>query len=89
MIIEMLLSFILRILNTLLVFEVPLLPQEVHNYLDSFFGYLESGASVLANYVPLGYLLTLFGIIVAIDGAILLYKFVLWILKKIPMLGIE
>lgn len=89
MIIELLLSFILRILNILLVFEIPMLPQEVYGYFDTFFTYLESGASVLANYVPLSYLLTLFGIIVAIDGGILLYKFVMWILKKIPMLGIE
>lgn len=89
MLIELLLSFLLRLLNTLLMFEIPQLPLEVHSYIDTFFSYLESGASILANYTPLPYLLTLFGLIVAIDVALSVYKFVMWILKKIPMLGIE
>lgn len=89
MIIELLLTLLKNVLGLLLVFEVPQLPPEVTGYVDTFFGYLETGASILANYTPLGYLLTLFGVILAVDGAILIYKFVMWIIRKIPMLGMS
>lgn len=89
MIIEMLLNLIKNLLNTLLVFSIPQLPAEVQTYIDMMFNYLVSGASILANYTPLPYLLTLFGIIVAIDIGINVYKFVMWILKKIPMIGVS
>lgn len=89
MIIEMLLNVLKNILNILLVFKIPSLPSNVTGYIDTLFGYLETGASILSNYTPLGYLLTLFGIIVAVDGGILIYHFVMWILKKIPMLSMS
>lgn len=89
MIIELLLNLIKNLLNLLLVFKIPPLPDNVTGYIDMLFGYLETGASILANYTPLAYLLTLFGLIVAIDGAILIYHFVMWILKKIPMLSMS
>lgn len=89
MIIEGLLTVLKNILSTLLVFEIPKMPAEVQGYIDNFFGYLEMGAGILANYTPLDYLLTLFGIILAIDAAILVYHFVMWIIRKIPMLGMS
>lgn len=70
-------------------FEIPKLPPTVYEYVEQFFGYLEVGAGILANYVHLPYLMTLFTIILAVDGAILIYHLVMWILKKIPVLGIE
>lgn len=89
MIIEALLNLVYKWLDLLLFFEIPKLPQEVNGYINTLFDYLETGASLLANYTPLDYLLVLFGIILAVDAGILIYHFVMWIIKKIPMLGME
>lgn len=89
MIIEGLLTLLKNLLNVLLVFKIPQLPTEVSGYIDTMFGYLETGASILANYTPLSYLITLFGIILAVDAAVLIYHFVMWIIRKIPMLGMS
>lgn len=89
MLIEALLNLLYNLLDILLFFEIPNLPTDVNTYLDMMFEYLVTGASIFANYAPLDYLLTLFGIIVAVDVGIIVYHFVMWILKKIPMLGIE
>lgn len=89
MIIELLLGLLYKVLDLLLIFKIPQLPSQVTSYVDTLFGYLETGASILSNYTPLTYLLTLFGIFVAVDAAILIYHFVMWIIRKIPMLGMS
>ena len=89
MIIESLLNVILGYFDLVLIFEIPPLPDNVTGYIETFFGYLETGASILANYTPLTYLLVLFGIILAVDAAILIYHFVMWIIRKIPFLGMS
>lgn len=90
MIIEALCDFVFWIVNFLFSWlEVPNLPDGVEGYLEQFFNYLEVGAGIFANYVPFEYLMTLFGCIVAIDIAIYLYHFIMWILEKIPVLDID
>lgn len=89
MIIEMLLGALYNVLNTLLFFEIPPLPEQVQGYIDTMFDYLVAGAGILANYTPLDYLLILFGVILAVDAAIIIYHFVMWIIRKIPMLGMS
>ena len=56
---------------------------------SDFMEYLQTGLQILAVYTHLEYLLVLIGIVVLIDAAMLIYHFVMWVLKKIPMLGIE
>lgn len=89
MLIQLLLQLIYTIFDKLLILNIPQLPEQVQNYINTLFDYLVSGASVLANYTPLSYLLTLFGVILAVDIGINVYKFVMWILKKIPMIGVS
>lgn len=85
----MMLTVIKNVLNVLLVFKIPQLPTETMSYIDNLFSYLETGASILANYTPLSYLLVMFGVLLAVDTGILLYHFVMWVIKKIPFLGME
>lgn len=89
MIIELLLNLIYKLLDILLIFEIPQLPHQVTGALMEIFGYLESGASLLANYVPLPFIFTMFGVILAVDVGLNIYHFVMWIIKKIPMLGVK
>ena len=89
MIITALLNVIHFLLDKLLIFSIPKLPEQALDYIDTLFDYIVAGTGIVANYTPLSYLLTLFAIVISVDIALLLYKFVMWILRKIPMLGIE
>lgn len=89
MIIQLLLNLIYTVLDKMLIFTIPSLPTEVQTYIDTLFEYLVTGASIVANYTPFAYIMTLFGIILAIDVGLNVYKFVMWILKKIPMISVS
>lgn len=86
MIVEGLFYAILKILSALMsVINLPIMPEGVRNILVTFTGYLATGISLLANYVDIEYLLSLFVIVMAVDGGILVYKFIMWIIRKIPV----
>lgn len=90
MIIEMLLNAIYNVFKLLTTpINIPDLPADAFGYVNQFFDYMVMGAGILANYTPFDYLMIIFGILLAVDVGIMLYHFVMWILKKIPMLGIE
>lgn len=89
MIIEMLLNVIYNLINKLVILDIPNLPDEVYGYIDTLFDYLTSGASILANYTPYAYMMTLFTVILAVDIGINIYKFVMWVLQKIPFIDID
>ena len=84
MVIEMFLNVIYNIFDILLVFEIPSLPTEVMSYLETGFDYLAAGGGILANYVPMSYFMMLLGIVIIIEGALLTYRFVMFVMSKIP-----
>jgi len=69
--------------------NIPSLPDGVASVLSMLTDALGTGLGLLACYTHLGYLITLFGLIVAVDAGLMIYKFVMWILRKIPMFGIS
>lgn len=69
--------------------NIPELPPEVMTVAAQVTQYLVAGLKILANYTHLDYLLVLFGVVVAVDAGMLVYKFIMWIIRKIPMLGIS
>lgn len=69
--------------------SLPSLPEPAVFVITSVIGYIETGLQILACYVNLDFLLILFGLVVAVDAGLLIYKFVMWVLRKIPMLGIS
>lgn len=90
MIIKALLDLIYTIFNVLtLPLDIPDLPPELNNIVSTMVEYIGFGLGILANYTHLDYLLTLFGIVVAIDVGLLLYKLVMFVIKKIPMLNVR
>lgn len=90
MLIEALINLLYSVFSLLTaVINIPSLPETVMESMDTFFGYVQAGVGILAAYSHIGYLLVLFGIIIAVDIGILVYKFVMWVIKKIPFLGIE
>ena len=90
MIIEALLSVLYTVFSALTSFiDIPSMPPEVAAVFQDFLQWLQVGLSILASYTHLSYLLVLFGIVMAVDIGISIYHFVMWVLKKIPILNIK
>lgn len=69
--------------------NIPSLPPEVMEVANQVTEYLVVGLKLIANYTHLDYLLVLFGLVAAVDAGMLVYKFIMWIVRKIPMLGMS
>ena len=90
MILEGLLSVIQTLLEALLApIHIPDLPATVENVISQAMTYLLDGLGIFAAFTHYQFLMALLAIVVIIEAAMLVYKFVLWILKKIPVAGIE
>lgn len=90
MIIKNLLDLIYNVFYLLTMpISIPSLPSEVNSAIDTMIEYIGTGFGILSNYCHLSYLLTLFGIVIAVDVGIWLYNIVMFIIKKIPMLGVS
>lgn len=90
MIIEALMNVVYVLFELLTMpISIPGLPEGVRGVMTGALDYISVGVALLANYCDIGYLVTLFGVILAVDAGMLIYKFVMWIIKKIPMIGIQ
>lgn len=90
MILKLLLDLIYSIFNILtLPINIPELPSTIVPTLQEYFQYIINGVSLLDNFIHIGYALTLLGIIIAIDIGVSLYHFIMWIIRKIPMLSMS
>lgn len=69
--------------------NIPDLPDQIYSYVDTLGEYVGVGLGILSNYTHLSYLLSLFGIVVIVEVVIMAYKFIMWVLKKIPLIGIS
>lgn len=86
MIIELILDALFAVFNILTTpINIPSFPDSATEVIDSAMEYITAGGGILANYVNLTYLFTLFSIILAIDVGVALYHFVMWVIRKIPM----
>lgn len=90
MIIGLLLELLLSLFNVLTVgIKVVGVPADVGMAFAEAIEYMLFGLSLLGHYIDVPFMMTLFGIVIGMDVAFGLYDFVMWVLKKIPMLGIE
>lgn len=90
MIIEGLLNVLYNVFSALTsAIDIPAMPADVSSYINTFTSYIKTGLQILAVYTPLQYMLTLFGIVIAIELGLKIYHFVMWVIKKIPMLGVS
>lgn len=92
MIIEKVLDVIYNLFDLMLVFDLPSMPSSVSSYISDVIGYVTSGINLLSGFIgssAVVYCSTLLIVVISIESTYLIYKFVMWILKKIPFLGIE
>lgn len=90
MIVEGLLDLLYGLLDLLLrPIDIPDLPQGVEDVMQTAGSYITQGLGVVAAFTHLSYLTGLFAVVIVIEVAMLLYKFVRWVLQKIPMAAVE
>lgn len=69
--------------------SIPQLPAEVGGFIDTMVSYVGAGLGIVANYTHIQYLLVLFGIVIAIDVGLWIYKLVMFLIHKIPLANIK
>ena len=69
--------------------DIPDLPENVHAAIVWAVDKFIDGLAIFAAFTHFSFIMVLFQIVLVIEAAFLIYKFVLWILRKIPMAGIE
>lgn len=92
MLISALLTLVYGVLSVLLVFNLPQLPDSVVTVANSLTGYITTGFAVLRAVVGdtcMGVLGVLFNLVILMNAAYMLYSLVMWVLRKIPMLGLK
>ena len=90
MIIEALLNVIAGFLAVLLYpLQLAQLPDNIADIMVTLLGYLADGVAIVAAYTHFTFLVVLFEIVIAIDILYTLYIIVMWILRKIPFLGVS
>lgn len=68
---------------------LPTFPADIIDAINSYFDFLFSNCSLLGFFLPIGYVSICLGTAFLILQMDKLYLFTMWILKKIPILGIE
>lgn len=92
MIISALGNLIYSLLNLLLVFDLPQMPESISAVLTQASVYLNDGMGLLVAFIgqtAAGILSVLLNLLLLMHGAYMLYTFVKFVLRKIPMLGID
>lgn len=92
MIIKGLMLLVKNLLSLLLVFNLPSMPDSIHTIMLEVTSYLGSGISIIRAFIgaeAMSVMATLLTVVLIVNAAYFLYTAVMWILRKIPALGIS
>ena len=90
MIIKLIIDLIYSAFSVLtLPMNIPGMPEKVIEFLAQAIDYIGVGINLLSHFVDIKYLLVLFGVVILVDSGFFIYKVVMWVLRKIPMVGIS
>lgn len=81
-------AFIAIIVAYLLIIQFPELASQIGSILDALIYYLGQAMEIVWLFVPRTITVTLMSLAIAVEVIVLGYKFVMWILRKIPTAGI-
>lgn len=82
-------AIIAIIVAYLLVITFPELAPAVESALDALIFYVGQAIDIVWIFVPKTITITLMSLAIAVEIVVLGYKFVMWILRKIPTAGIS
>ena len=68
---------------------LPNIPQSVISAIDSFFGLIFQGVHLVSFFVPMDMVAILIPLVIAIVNFDKIWKVIMFIIRKIPFLGIE
>lgn len=90
-IIELMLSLVRILIDVIFAFLgiLPDMPDSLITALDEFMGLIYMGANLVALFLPMDTVRILIPIVIAIINFDKILKIVIFVLKKIPFLGIE
>lgn len=92
MIITASLNVIYTVLSVLLVFSLPDLPSAVITVANTAVDYVTAGVNVIHLFVgntAMGVLALCFKLVILFNAAYFLYSVVMWVLRKVPFLGLK
>ena len=90
MVIKLLFELIIMLLEVLFGWvSFPAMPSTVVDMLDSMLGYMESAMSLVWLVVPRGLVIACLPVILVLENFDKIYSVIMWILRKIPALGIS
>lgn len=69
--------------------SLPELPSQLSTYLSAFFYYIGKASDIVFLFVPKTITIALISTAIFLRIAVWLYRVILWVLRKIPMAGIE
>lgn len=90
MIINALLSVVRVLINLLFGWvNLPVVPASITSVVDTLFTYMQQGIGIVWLFVPQDLVLVLLPLVIVVHNFDHLYHLGMWILKKIPMVGIS
>ena len=91
MIIKLLLNLLKGLLDLILnLFDVlPDLPAGLIDNINSYVSLIIQNSKVVSFFIPLKFCLTLVAIVLVIENFHYIYRFTMFLLRKIPFIGIE
>ena len=90
MLIEIILNFILLVFRAAFAtIQIENLPSDIQTVLATLTAYLIDGGRVICAYIHVPYILALLTFVIAMNAVMSGYRFLMWVLRKIPFLGID
>lgn len=90
MIVELIKKMLTFVVDTIFsVIDVPIIPPALTEMVSQVFGYMKQGMGILNFFCPLERIAPAIDLFLLMYALVHGYKLVMWVLKKIPMLGIE
>lgn len=82
-------AFIALVVAYILAISFPALATQIPTYIDAIIYYISCGLDIVWIFIPKTITVVIMTLSVSVQIAVWTYHFVLWILKKIPVAGIE
>lgn len=67
----------------------PKVPTEILNTVDQFFDYLFTNCSIISFFLPIDFIKIILPLSILVSQSDKIYNIVIWLIKKIPFLGME
>lgn len=82
-------AFIGLVVLYILAIEFPSVAPQISSAIDAIIFYLGQAMDIVWLFVPKSITITLMTLAIAVEVIVLGYKFIMWILRKVPVAGID